>query len=526
MKKTLLSLIALTFSLLGISQSLDINETDQNGKVFYKLERAIPNPQNQNHRAPTDLDLDWNNPDFNISNHPLVDSWDPRMTVDSIGNVYVVYNDNHINGLQKIMFRKKMVGEDWTDPIYVDKGGVVGDRNNHFPAIAVSPNGDLHVTYNVWAYENVRNFIGYSHYSAATDTWTDGAKISDSGGTVNHTESHHDIYSTDDNYPVVVWGYDFRENEVNEEIYMKYFNGSNWSSDIPVSDLTDGLNAGYPNIKSLGDKKSMIIYAEGSTGGGTALKYRIYDEINNNLTEARLITSENIRSNNYVLATSSNDEVRIFSIHKKNAPDRDVLNVFDYDRTDDSFSLSANTFEMNANAGGLLKRIAMDCNSEGDCAVIFTDFLAETNSFLEYNKSTGFGIPLIINEENPGLDPPSALFDPNGNLHVVWTDYRFDDGQGFDEREVFYHKGVNRNLGINSVSSGKINIYPNPTKGGITIMAIENYNLEIFDILGRMVDKISITETFTQINTNLKTGTYFLKFWNENVSQVKRLIVE
>lgn len=526
MKKTLLSLLALTFSVVGISQIPDIYETDQDGKNFYKHGNVLEDTNNKNYRAPMALALDWSDPDFDISNNPLVDSWDARMAVDNTGNVYVVYNDNHSNGLQKIMFRKKMIGQEWSDPIYVDKGGEIGGRNNHFPAIAASPNGDLHVTYNVWAYENARNYIGYSYYNATTDTWSDGQKISDAGGTVNHTNSHHDIYSTDDNLPVVVWGYDFRENQSNEEIYMKYFDGTSWSSDIPVSDISDGLSAGYPNIKSIGNNKAMLIYSEVVSGGAMELRYRIFDEINYDLSESRLVTSNNIRSNNYTLVSAPTEDVMVLSVHKITSPDRDVLNVFDYDRTNDAFSLSSNVFEVAANAGGLMKRIAMDCNAEGDCAVIYTDSLIETNSFLEYNKTTGFGNPLVINEENPGMELPSALFDPLGNLHVVWSDYRFNDGQGYDEREVFYQKGINTNLGINDVTFANIAIYPNPTKGTFTIDSNQNYTLEIFDVLGSLIKTRMILQTSTQIDTNLTTGTYFLRFSNGQKSKVKKLLVE
>ena len=129
--------------------------------------------------------LDWSLPDFNLSDNPGEDSWDVRLATEG-NDVYVVYNDNHTNGLQKIMYRKKINDDEWSEAIFVDAGGEIGARNNHFPAIDAAPNGDLHVAYNVWAFENTRNYIGYSHYDAGTDTWVDGVKISDLNGTVDH----------------------------------------------------------------------------------------------------------------------------------------------------------------------------------------------------------------------------------------------------------------------------------------------------------------------------------------------------
>lgn len=525
MKKNLLLFTALFSIGLCSSQTYGSYETDQNGKVFHTAPDNLPVFPQQNNVGPTALALDWSNPDFDVSANPTKDSWDARLAVDNAGNAYVVYSDNYTNGLQKIMFRKKMVGQDWSTPIFVDKGGEIGGKNNHYGAIAASPNGDLHVTYNVWANQNVRNYIGYSHYDAATDTWSNGVKISDLNGTVNHTSGRHDLYSTDDNLPVVVWGYDFRENEINEEIYMKYFDGTNWSSDIPVSDITDAQDAGYPHMKSIGNNKGMILYSENVASSNTELRYKIYDETTHTISAAKTIVAGNIFNSNYVLVTASTGQVMALTIHKETGPSRDVLNIYDYDSATDTFSLSTNVYEVAANAGGLLKLVDMDCNGEGDCAVIYTDLLAETNSFLEYNSTTGFGTPLVINEQRLGYDFPSARFDPAGNLHVVWMDYRFDDGQGFDEREVFYEKGINTNLGTNTNSVSNISIFPNPSKGIFNVVAKGTYTLEIFDVLGKMLDQQTINGT-TQINTRLSPGTYFLRFTNEDGTLVKKLLME
>lgn len=525
MKKKLLLLTVLFSMSIGFSQSYGTYEIDPGGKLYYQAPNSFQNNATQNTMGPQALALDWSNPDFDISANPTQDSWDVRMAVGNTGNAYVVYNDNHSNGLQKIMFRKKVVGEDWSTPIFVDTGGEIGGKNNHYPAIAVSPNGDLHVSYNVWANENVRNYVGYSYYNAATDTWSDGLKISDLGGTVNHTNGRHDIYSTEANQPVVVWGYDFRENEMNEEIYMTYFDGSNWSSDLAVSDITDAQDAGYPHIKSIGNNKAMILYSENVASSNTELRYKIYNEDTHTLSDAKTVVAENIFNSNYVLVATDAGQIMAITIHKETAPDRDVLNIYDYDSATDTFTLSTNIFEVAANAGGLLKRIDMDCNNEGDCAVIYTDFLAQTNSFLEYNPTTGFGSPLVINEENPGFDPPTARFDPNGNLHVVWSDFRFDDGQGFDEREVMYEMGVNTNLGTQPSSLAKIPVYPNPSKGLFTVAAQERLTMEIWDVLGKLLHTQILNGT-TLINSNLTTGTYFLRFTNESSTQVQKLLIE
>lgn len=524
MRTKLLFIIPLLSFSLCFSQEYGAYETDNEGKLFFTSKSSSSLLEKQGLRAPFDLDLDWSEPDFDISNNPTKDSWDQRMDVGSNGNVFVVYNDNHSNGLQKIMFRKK-VGEDWSTPIFVDTGVDIGDRNNHFPAIAASPNGDLHVTYNVWAFENARNFIGYSHYNASTDTWSEGIKISDLNGTVNHTSSHHSVYSTANNLPVVTWGFDNRENQVNEEIYLTYFDGNVWSSDIAVSDVMDGQDAGFPRIKSIGNNQAMIIYSEGTSGGTKELKYKIYDETTHGLSDAKIIASTNVLTDNYLLTTTDAGEVMVLTLHKETAPSRDVFNIYEYDHGSDSFSLSTNSFEVPANAGGLLKKMAMDCNGDGDCGIVYTDFLAEKNFFLEYNPTDGFGAPLVINEQDPGFDPPYAKFDSSGNIHVVWNDKRFDDGQGFDEREVFYKMGRNTTIGLDEFSIVSTKIFPNPSKGSFTIQTNDSFKMEVYNMLGKLLLTKQITGT-TQMDMKLLTGTYLLQFSNEKGILTKKLLVE
>ncbi|AFL80260.1 hypothetical protein Aeqsu_0753 [Aequorivita sublithincola DSM 14238] len=523
MKRNLLFASALLTVSLAFSQNFGTYETDQNGKLFYHSD-SKQSVLEQEHKAPTTLALDWSNPDFDVSNNPTQDSWDPRLAVSGNGTAYVVYSDNYSNGLQKIMFRKKVPGQDWSAKMFVDKGGEIGGRNNHYGAIAVSPNGDLHVSYNVWAFENVRNYVAYSYYNAAADTWSDGLKISDAGGTVNHTFGRHDIYSTDANWPVVVWSYDNRENMVNEEIYMKYFDGTLWSADIPVSDITDSKDAGFPFIRSIGNNKAMLLFSEKNAANVYELKYRIYDETTHDLSPSKIATSDFIGTYNFTLVHAPTGETMILTVHREEGPVRDVFNVYDYDEVADSFTLSANKYEAIASTAGL-KRIDMDCNMDGDCAVVYTDVFAETNSFMEYDKTTGFGTPEIINTEDPVLEEINCRFDDNGNLHVTWNDKRFDDGQSWDEREVFYEKGINTLVGINTVSTINIAVYPNPSNGKFTVQTNDSLNLEIFDLLGRSIASETISGT-TEVNKNLPQGTYLLRFSNEKSVQVKKLIVE
>jgi hypothetical protein len=519
MKKTLSLSLAMMVSSGIFAQSLVNFQTDEQGKIYSSS--SIQNSLSNQDMQTDGLILDWSEPDFNISNNPSLDSWDSRLTMGLNGVPYVVYSDNHSNGLQKIMFRKK-VNNEWTAPIFVDAGGEIGGRNNHFGAIGYSPNGDLHVTFNVWAFENVRNYVGYAHYDAVEGTWSDAEKISDLNGTVNHFTTRHDIYSTEDNKPVVVWGYDFRANQTNEEIYMKYFDGTNWSSDIAVSDVTDNLNAGLPHIKSIRNNKGMILYAENVDATNMELRYRIYDETTHTLSPAKVVTTQNVGFSNYVL-TVAGLEVKVLLLYKNGSQDN--IEIYNYDSDTDSFTLSEHEFQIAANAGGLMKRADMDCMGIGECGIVFTDFLEETNTFVSFNDEEGFGEPVIINEQNPGFDTPNIRMDYLGNAHVVWSDYRFNDGEGWDEREVFYKMGATSLINVTDFSTSNFVIYPNPTSGQFTIDTKEAFKVEIFNALGKMVQTQNISGK-TNIQTSLSTGVYFLKLSNEKGSHVRKLIIK
>ncbi len=79
-------------------------------------------------------------------------------------------------------------------------------------------------------------------------------------------------------------------------------------------------------------------------------------------------------------------------------------------------------------------------------------------------------------------------------------------------------------LGLNTNSlKNEFRIYPNPTKSNIFIDSVEKYNsLEIYNILGQVVQSTSIINKEEVDLTGLSAGTYILKFKNlENVKTVK-----
>ena len=76
---------------------------------------------------------------------------------------------------------------------------------------------------------------------------------------------------------------------------------------------------------------------------------------------------------------------------------------------------------------------------------------------------------------------------------------------------------------INALESG-ISIFPNPSKGVFNINVENNYNLEVFDITGRVLNSRTLTgNTSIELNT---AGIYFLKFSDKNGSYTQKVIVQ
>ena len=79
----------------------------------------------------------------------------------------------------------------------------------------------------------------------------------------------------------------------------------------------------------------------------------------------------------------------------------------------------------------------------------------------------------------------------------------------------------------NSIIKNQINLYPNPSKGFITIDSTKEINeVLIFDVKGKKIQRIKTKETNKIKLNNIKSGFYFLKIKLKNKSSItKKLIV-
>lgn len=102
------------------------------------------------------------------------------------------------------------------------------------------------------------------------------------------------------------------------------------------------------------------------------------------------------------------------------------------------------------------------------------------------------------------------------------SDYKFEDITTTTNNKLFYRLEIIDNDGAKTYSntqslsintSSKINIYPNPANGSFTVEGNDIKQIEISDILGRIIKRVAINGNKKTIATeNINKGIYLLKF--------------
>jgi len=140
-------------------------------------------------------------------------------------------------------------------------------------------------------------------------------------------------------------------------------------------------------------------------------------------------------------------------------------------------------------------------DGDADGIYTFSTVLANGDYSYKYFKNLGWG-----NGEWDG--------DPNRTFTVADADVVLND----------YFGDINNHVGINEISSNGIKVFPNPSNGVFNINVDNNYNLEVFDITGRVINTKTLTGN-TSIELN-SAGVYFLRFSNEEGSYTQKVIVK
>jgi len=117
----------------------------------------------------------------------------------------------------------------------------------------------------------------------------------------------------------------------------------------------------------------------------------------------------------------------------------------------------------------------------------------------------------------------------NGGASLTLTDnegtllYSTTGNYGEGETTQFSSNGV---LGINQSELENISLYPNPASTILNLRNAENADIQVFDILGKLILSQTNISRDQQVNvSNLENGTYFMKISKDNAVTTKRFLV-
>ncbi len=117
----------------------------------------------------------------------------------------------------------------------------------------------------------------------------------------------------------------------------------------------------------------------------------------------------------------------------------------------------------------------------------------------------------------------------NGGGEITITDsqgtqlYHTDGNYGNGERSPFSSDGV---MGVNQNKLEDISLFPNPATSILNVTNAENANIQVFDILGKMIISQNNISMDAQINVSqLQAGTYFMKIIKDNLVTTKKFLI-
>ena len=86
---------------------------------------------------------------------------------------------------------------------------------------------------------------------------------------------------------------------------------------------------------------------------------------------------------------------------------------------------------------------------------------------------------------------------------------------------------TNELLGVDDLLQETISLYPNPTNGIVNIENAEGFQIEVYNLLGKVIlSKANIANKEVINLTNLTSGVYYIKLQNENTTEVKKVVVK
>lgn len=101
--------------------------------------------------------------------------------------------------------------------------------------------------------------------------------------------------------------------------------------------------------------------------------------------------------------------------------------------------------------------------------------------------------------------------------------YHTNGAYGAGETTAFSSDGV---LGITQNQLDNISLYPNPASSTINVKNAENANIQVYDVLGKLILSQENITMDAHINVSaMQVGTYFMKISKDNLVTTKRFLV-
>lgn len=86
---------------------------------------------------------------------------------------------------------------------------------------------------------------------------------------------------------------------------------------------------------------------------------------------------------------------------------------------------------------------------------------------------------------------------------------------------------TNSLLNVNDITQEVISLYPNPTNGKVHIENAEGFQIEVYNLLGKVIlRKANIAQQEIIDLTNLTSGVYYVKLQNEKTTEIKKVVVK
>ncbi|NVM31033.1 MAG: hypothetical protein HWN65_19485 [Candidatus Helarchaeota archaeon] len=419
-----------------------------------------------------------------ISTNSVSSSYDPRVALDSNGNLHVVWGDmSNYSGCGDDMdiFYKywNATTQNWsiTEVLSIESTDISND-----PSLTVDRFDNIHV---VW--EDRTNYSGcgtdydifYKAWNSSTEAWSNVTVLSTEGSSWSRRT---DLVSDTGGNLHVVW--DDPANidgaGIDKDIFYRFWNKTSdkWSNISVISTESTGQSEA-PSLDI--DNKSFIYLtwedSSNFTGCGTDddIFYKVWNNTARSWSNTTVISTEST-------ATSYDTQLKIDNLGNVHVAWTDYTNFLGCGTDRDIFykvwnnstqawsdtkivsadsSVTSIHPSLYADGRRNVHVVWSDGTNISGCGTDYDIFHKLWNSTIQARSIT----TVVSTESTSGSYYPHVVIDKSERIHVVWQDYTNFSNCG-DDRDVFYKSGIINVISMPNTTSLDT-IFPNPDSDGI-----------------------------------------------------------